>query len=485
MPSPSEHLERAWAPSRALEEVLTSWLATQRWFAAKGRAIASVRIADAAWLRAPGPTTDAWVLVEVALVGDQPQRYAIWLGVRGRADAATTLTRSGLDDDAVIAEVAVGGAGVLSLLATGESVPTLAGGRLLATDRDAAAARLVSTSPAVRAIGADQSNTSLRVGDRLVLKLLRRVQPGENPELEVLRCLAMRTSFTEMAAPRGAVSYIDAGQVVHTIALLQDWVENEADGWKYVVARLEAQLATPGAWPSWAADMDALGRATARFHRASAAATGEPAFGAAAVPPAEIRAWQEGLAQRASAARELLTRAPSDALDTAAIGAHLALVAAGGGPVPSSSGTGALVGIRVHGDYHLGQTLKTTAGFILIDFEGEPARTLEERRRRYPALKDVAGMLRSFDYAMAVASGSTPAAAERLRAELPLDRAFLDAYLDEAAGADLMPAAPGPRDRWLRFFLIDKAVYELEYELNNRPAWAAIPARAIARLVGG
>ena len=282
----------------------------------------------------------------------------------------------------------------------------------------------------------------------------------------------------------GAVSYVDAGGEVHTVALLQDWVENEGDGWRYVVSRLEAHLATPGAWPSWAADMEALGRATARFHRASAAATGDPAFGAAPVPAAEIREWREGLARRAAAARELLALVPSPTLDARALGAHLERVATGGSPAPATPDAGPLVGIRVHGDYHLGQTLKTPTGFILIDFEGEPARPLEERRRRHPALKDVAGMLRSFEYAMAVASGSRPEVMSRLGVELRLDRAFLDAYLDEAAGDDLVPADPAQRDRWLRFFLIDKAVYELEYELNNRPAWASIPAQAIARLLG-
>jgi maltose alpha-D-glucosyltransferase/alpha-amylase len=139
--------------------------------------------------------------------------------------------------------------------------------------------------------------------------------------------------------------------------------------------------------------------------------------------------------------------------------------------------------IRVHGDYHLGQTLKTPAGFAIIDFEGEPSRPLDERRRKLCALKDVAGMLRSFDYAVETVSRRVPAAERGLTPSVDLRRAFLTSYLEAAHRAPVacIPPERETAERWLRFFEFDKALYELEYEINNRPEWVDIPLRWIVR----
>jgi trehalose synthase-fused probable maltokinase len=143
--------------------------------------------------------------------------------------------------------------------------------------------------------------------------------------------------------------------------------------------------------------------------------------------------------------------------------------------------------IRIHGDFHLGQTLKTPTGFVLVDFEGEPARPVEERRQKHCALKDVAGMLRSFEYAFAVAGQQASShAAAALRAAVPLREAFLEGYF---AGVDRSPAAfvprhEGARAAWLSFFELEKAVYEVEYELNNRPTWVHIPLEGLVRILG-
>jgi maltose alpha-D-glucosyltransferase/alpha-amylase len=146
--------------------------------------------------------------------------------------------------------------------------------------------------------------------------------------------------------------------------------------------------------------------------------------------------------------------------------------------------------IRVHGDYHLGQTLKTRTGFVIIDFEGEPARSLAARREKTSPLKDVAGMLRSFDYALATAADADPVRLNPRRRSFDLRRPFLDAYFQQAAatGSMTVPESPGDRIAWVRFFELAKAFYELEYELNNRPTWARIPLAAILtglRTTGG
>jgi maltose alpha-D-glucosyltransferase/alpha-amylase len=151
---------------------------------------------------------------------------------------------------------------------------------------------------------------------------------------------------------------------------------------------------------------------------------------------------------------------------------------------PSTDGAGAFSRIRIHGDYHLGQTLKTHDGFVLIDFEGEPARPLAERRRLHCALKDVAGMCRSFDYAIATARRARADGADVLAATPALRDAFLAGYQRAAAGtAPHLPSSPEAREAWIRFFELDKALYEIEYELQNRPAWLRIPVEGALRLL--
>jgi maltose alpha-D-glucosyltransferase/alpha-amylase len=358
------------------------------------------------------------------------------------------------------------------------------GGRLLYRDSGEATARALGDVPAVHQLGVEQSNTSLRIDRTLACKLFRRLERGENPELEVGRFLA-GTSFRAMPLLRGSITYVSARGEPATIGILQDWIESRGDGWSHVVGLIRQH--GEHASEALREDVFALGATTARFHGALATG-GEPAFAPEPATRADIDAWRGQLNERLTRTIDLVAaHAPSGpelsrALGETfvALGRQLAGVALPDPEQPLSR----FDKIRVHGDYHLGQTLRTETGFVLIDFEGEPARPLAERRQCQPALKDVAGMLRSFDYAAEAALSESDVRREEGSIAPALRRHFLDGYRDalNQHPAEFVPASPGAADAWIDFFEIDKALYEVEYELNNRPAWVHIPLRGLVRI---
>jgi trehalose synthase-fused probable maltokinase len=269
-----------------------------------------------------------------------------------------------------------------------------------------------------------------------------------------------------------------------TLAVLQEFVANTGDGWRYVLAALEGRgTAIEQAADPLIEDMRRLGEITGGLHVALASDPSDPDFAPQPVGPADIARWTSGIARDLDAPdiRRLLARSPALA-DGAADRVTRALAA-----LDRLAGT---VKTRVHGDYHLGQVLRTGDGFAIIDFEGEPARPLAERRARQAPLRDVAGMLRSLDYAAhAVAFAAT---AERARALAALTaweqrarRAFLGGYRAAAARSPvaLLPTAETDLVAACAAFELEKACYELRYEMNNRPDWIAIPLAGITRIL--
>jgi maltose alpha-D-glucosyltransferase/alpha-amylase len=233
--------------------------------------------------------------------------------------------------------------------------------------------------------------------------------------------------------------------------------------------------------------MASLGRTTAGFHAALASDSGTPAFRPEPVGRGDVEAWRSGFVAQARRSIDLVARHHA-AWSGEARRLGAAVLARSGRlpafPVGSDRAPAAgFLKIRIHGDYHLGQTLKTPDGFAIIDFEGEPSRPIEDRRRKHCALKDVAGMLRSFDYAIETAGRHHPAASSTLRSSLNLRESFLAGYLATVGRADVtsVPRDRGELEAWLGFFEFEKALYELEYEINNRPAWVDIPLRWIVR----
>ena len=318
----------------------------------------------------------------------------------------------------------------------------------------------------VRPMGAEQSNTSLVLDDRLVLKVFRRIHKGPNPDIEVTSALAA-AGFEHVAAP--VATWEESG--TH-LAVLQPYLAGGTDGWALALTSLRDLYGSECDDPAdcggdFAAEARRLGSVTAAMHvaLASALGTGAPDTGE----------WA-GLMQR-----QLERVAAQEPWNSAAHATFEALRAMGS---PGKA-------LRVHGDYHLGQVLRTDTGWFVLDFEGEPARPLDERRERSSPLKDVAGMLRSFHYATAVVL--------REREEFELEtlapkaeawerrnrKAFLDGYLSTDGIDDLLPPASEDTDRALRAWELDKAVYEVAYERDHRPDWADIPQTAIARLTAG
>jgi maltose alpha-D-glucosyltransferase/alpha-amylase len=320
-----------------------------------------------------------------------------------------------------------------------------------------------------------------------VFKLFRRGQPGENPEGEIGRFLTTRTTFRDFSPFHGSATYVAPYGAAGTVGILQAWVRNAGDGWRYVQHRLASELDQAGSWDSVRDDLFRLGATTAGFHLASASDPGSPRFAPAPIGAADVRHWVAAVMRLAAPALQHVRASTLQAEERARLEAALVLAGADISRrlPPVDSPAGSFCGIRIHGDYHLGQTLKTTSGFVMIDFEGEPSRTVEERCRKQCALKDVAGMMRSFEYALAVACEGSPDLVVPLRARLDMAGAFLEGYFSAPAMATavFLPAHADARARWIRFFEIEKALYELDYELNNRPDWAHIPARALLRLL--
>ncbi|MBW0091869.1 aminoglycoside phosphotransferase [Pseudonocardia sp. KRD-184] len=450
-----------------LPDLLTTWLPQQRWFAAKGRPVGSVEIAARTPLMTDGePLVDHLLLAVSFTDGSPVQHYQLWLGRREHPRADLEHVVIGSVDGALaydaLWDVEVT-AWLLETLRAGGTV----GGIAFVPEPGAEIAQGV----AGRVLGIEQSNTSVSWGERSILKVFRRVVPGLNPDLELHRALRSVDS-NEVAALQGAIEGTVDGAPA-TLGMLQDFAANSADGWSMALASVrdllaEGDLRADEVGGDFAAEASRLGETVGVVHDEL-----RRALGTGERDAREIAAvWHQRLAVTTA-------EVPALAPHVDAIRATYDAVAGLGAPLPAQ---------RVHGDLHLGQTLRTPYGWLVIDFEGEPAAPLEERVRPDSCLRDVAGMLRSFDYAAfhqilqwEPGTFADPDHDSQLvwRANEWAERnrgAFCDGYALRA-GSD-------PRDQrmLLRAFELDKAVYELLYETRSRPAWAPIPLASIARL---
>jgi trehalose synthase-fused probable maltokinase len=321
----------------------------------------------------------------------------------------------------------------------------------------------------VRPMGAEQSNSSVVLDERLVLKAYRRLGEGPNPELEILRFLTER-DFPHIATLRGW--YAHSGRPIDTtFGIVQDFLSGATDGWDLALADLRADPAR------FVARARELGEVTGRMHAALGSDDADPAFA-----PQEASAdWLGRLAADVDGQIERAFRdAPADRPELDPIRGRGDDVREQLRRLTRDGSAGRL--IRHHGDYHLGQVMRAAdGGWVVLDFEGEPARTIAQRREKHSPLRDVAGMLRSFAYA-GVASDLLHGAPAPAGWELAAREAYLDGYLAET-DPRLLPAGRDAVERLLAVFELEKAVYELRYELDNRPDWVTIPVTGIARLL--
>jgi trehalose synthase-fused probable maltokinase len=451
---------------------LTRFLIRQRWFAAKARGIAAVDVLDWAVLDHDGPL----VLLLIAVDGDQ---YYVPVTVSAEPAPEGALARAGAETVVDAHHDPRFGRRVVAAIAAGRSLDGLRG-RFAFLPTPGWVFPRAPDALAIRRLIGEQSNTSVVVGD-LVLKSLRRPQPGLNPDLEITRFLTTRTAFRHVPRLAGWVEYARAGQPA-TLAVLQEFVPNTGDGWTHVLSTLGGRGAEIERRPDpLLEDVRELGAITGGLHVALASDDRDADFRPEPVDLDDTARWAAEITSELGASDVRERSGDARAADAAA----RALAALDGL-------AGATAKIRVHGDYHLGQVLKTPDGFVIIDFEGEPARPLAERRRKQPALRDVAGMLRSLDYAAHAVALRRPEA-ERAAALVALTAweaqardAFLAGYLGAVAKSPvpLVPATAGALGAVCAPFELQKALYELRYELDNRPDWVAIPLAGIRRILG-
>ena len=526
-----------------LQEALPAYIRGRRWYGGKARRAKSLTVEDTIPLSSDGATA-MLTFVRVEYTEGDPDVYLLPVTYAGGEQAAQIEERS---PQAVVARVTrqdseTSERGVLydalwdDRFATAllETVARRRGFRGGAGEVSGAPtpvlrqARGSANLPLLpRVSGAEQSNTSVIFGDHLIMKLYRRLGEGVNPDLEIGRFLTEKAGFTHTPALAGALEYRQGQAEPRTLALLQRFVPNEGDAWEYtldvltrsledIAARQHEEMVAPGPLPSIhelarhelppeAAEIAGsyldwsrlLGQRTAEMHLALASDRRDPRFAPEPFSALYQRSIYQSMRGQANGALQLLRRRLHTLPEAARQEAERVLAL-------EAEILGRLrrlidykieaMRIRVHGDYHLGQVLFTGNDFVIIDFEGEPARTLSERRIKRSPLRDVAGMLRSFHYASRMALNRLE---ERgLAAESAsvmgvwadawhrwVSAAFLRAYLEATGEAGVLPRSAEQFKTLLDAYVLDKALYELAYELNNRPDWVGIPLQGLQEVV--
>jgi maltose alpha-D-glucosyltransferase / alpha-amylase len=509
---------------RKLEALLPGYLQRQRWFGGKSKTITRAQVADSVlfdenrsallWLNIEYSEgePDTWLLCLAMSIGDaadafreaHPQQVLASVGSAMRAG----LLHEGLSRPSAPAAL-------LEILASGEEVKTRNG--VVRGLPGSAFSILRGSQPLTpRISSAEQSNTSAIFGDRLIMKVFRRQQNGPNPDVEIGRFLTEKAKFHNIPPFGGSIEYQRGDAEPATLTLLQGLVQNEGDGWQWTLEELDryyertASVRTP-AFSLTVSDREAvppearehagyyleaahtLGRRTGEMHLGLASGK-EDAFTPLTPAGGDLEAMRDALGAHAASAfdalKSNLSRLPDDTVEAAALAlSRRGVLMNKFRALAELPGAGQWT--RIHGDYHLGQVLRSKGDFVILDFEGEPARPLAERRAKQSPLKDVAGMLRSFSYAAFVAltkyTSRRPEDYAQLESwarlwESSVSGEFLRAYKEAVDGAPIIPAAPQDFDRLLGIYMLDKALYELVYELNNRPAWIRIPLHGILSL---
>jgi maltokinase len=462
-----------------MRDDLTRWLTERRWFAGKGREITRLDAAGIGMLSDDPPVE--LLAVEVGYADGDSETYHLPVAYRSDPDPAlahalighwappgadATRARYGYD--------ALEDKEVTNAWLTGMTAGRFADG--LSFHRESAAVPLPTSEPS-RVLGGEQSNTSLVFGDAVILKVFRRLVAGTNPDVELLHALA-QAGNTSVPALLG---WVDGTWTGHdgdthngTLAIATEFFPSATDGWDLALTSVRALYAEESPDPAasggdFAGEAYRLGQATAAVHADLARTLGSVTWSRP-----EVAALAETLRARLDAAVQAAPVLAPFAEEVAARYADLTRL------------DHELTAQRVHGDLHLGQALRTDSGWRILDFEGEPARPVAERAAPQTPLKDVAGMLRSFDYAARqlfsgadpADAGARPGAEERAAAWAARNqRAYCAGYADVAGTDGLTDPIP------LTALVLDKAVYEVVYETRNRPGWVDVPLGAIRRLL--
>lgn len=519
------------ARARLERDVLPMFLQRQRWFAGKARELAAVRVIDAT---VPGafPGASALVLIEASFRDGGTDTYLVPLSMTSGAETeigqalaringpeGPAVLRDGLADDPLCAAL-------LRAIESGREITTGLGRvRAASTSAYTEARGPGMVTDQIKRGSTEQSNTNILFADRLILKVFRRLEPGLNPDLEIGRFLTRGGRFDRVPRTAGAIEYDRQGAEPVTLAMLQALVPNQGTAWEHALDGLRTclgQTASPldatrlaeadgrplsalaltdpppvvaKAFRDALGEAALLGRRTAELHRALASDPDDPKFAPEPLTGADLSTLASDIRTQVEAALNTL-RANLDRLDDADARQGRQIIDQAPGllalleRLPHLDHAG--VKIRCHGDYHLGQVLWTGGDYVILDFEGEPARSLARRTEKQSPIKDVVGMVRSYDYAAFAAlfdaAKDRPEDLQRLTRRARAWRtwtsaAFLREYLNTIADASLLPADPDALTTLLHAFTLDKALYELLYELNNRPSWVRIPLQGIGALI--
>ncbi|MDQ1078790.1 maltose alpha-D-glucosyltransferase [Pseudoroseomonas cervicalis] len=491
------------APRKVLEQdSLPQYLARRRWFAGKDGVVASARLAFAEALSTENGEA---LLAEVEVPeGEGTARYLLPLGIIWEDDISTALPqqlalarvrrgrRVGLLTDAFALDSLP--QAVLRGLRN-EAVMKLSEGEIRFLPTSLFDADAIPADAEIRRLSAEQSNSSLIIGDHAVLKLVRRVTEGISPETEMTRHLTER-GFGQTAPLLGEVVRVSPDGTPRTLVVVQGFVRNQGDGWGWTIEFLNRSIAElavkdnasdeqDDAFANYAVFAGALGRRLGEMHALLAEDSEDAAFRPEPASEKDVKAW----AKAARAQFEAALKVAGQSEEAAALRENRAgLLEAIDRLAASAEGT---LKTRIHGDFHLGQVLVVQGDACIIDFEGEPAKTLAQRRAKSSPLRDVAGLLRSFDYAVASAEpGAGAGSAETTDLHDSLlegfrQRAaatFLEAYRAAQAEAPRPWSTPESEAALLDLFLLEKAAYEVCYEAANRPGWLHIPLGGLSRL---
>jgi maltose alpha-D-glucosyltransferase/alpha-amylase len=495
------------------DEVLRPYVATRRWYGAKGDKVDDLRMSHvAAWKS----DTGTWYMafLDVTLANGAEQRYFLPVALEWETRdydpqerfGAASITKVRYRDRMGVFYGAYAnpefGRALAIAMGRNEEV-ALGAGKLRFTSTALYGEYRDAVKGEVKVPGLEQSNTGVFFENKLFLKGYRRMRVGVNPELELGRFLTEKSPFANIAPLVGYAEYFEDGGEPITIAVLQKFVENQGDLWTLTLEHLARTLQTPpvatqpgteSAPEAAAADfhlsrMATLGRRVGEMHRALAKVTGDPAFDPEPITPQDMEAWKKRVAEELDdtfALIERLQKGNDKLRETVAplLAARADLHERIAHTLPE---LGQLAKTRYHGDLHMGQVLVAQDDFIIVDFEGEPGRSLEERRAKTCVMRDVAGMVRSFSYANAAATRrDTPAAEGRanLLAHWQEDavRCFLEGYREATQGVVSVPGDEASFQALLELFVLEKALYELRYEVANRPGWVDIPLRGLLQL---
>ena len=513
----------------ALTGAILRYVRSRRWFGAKARTVSTLSIADVIPI---SRDAGSLLMLDVEYTDGEPERYLLPVAITQarRSDDVdrTSALIARLRDSYLLYEPIADerfGNALLDLIGRRRRLKARHG---LMNGSITRAFRELSDGNGLhpQILRAEQSNTAIVYGERLFLKLFRRLEPGMNADLEVTRFLNEETPFRNTPRVAGAIEYSANGQRdPTTVAILQNYTPNSGDAWRYtldVIGRFfERVLSDPGAieriiksTPSeplldlanravsddvkgliggYLADAELLGTRTAEMHLALASRDDIPAFAPEPFTPHYQRSIYQSIRSQAVQALQTLRRRAKGLEEAETLLSNETEIHRRLREVITTRIGGSR--IRTHGDYHLGQVLYTGNDFVIIDFEGEPARPLSERRIKRSALRDVAGMLRSFQYApYAVVLGQAEGSVIRTEDVAALEEggrfwqrwvsaAFLRAYLATSAAAPHLPANREELRLLLDAYLLEKALYEIVYELNHRPDWVRIPIRGVLELL--